>query len=117
MRAHSASQYWHVPSCRPAHPRPSRESPAPAPQVTSKIQTLRVELYATCLDAFRLALEVALTLYVLFWAWGEARGLYRVRGCFCRLGLEWVDACCCNMCSCPSHPATPRSIARRRWRA
>lgn len=47
-------------------------------QVTQKIQTLRVELYATRLDALRLVLEVALTLCVAVMAGSELRGMYRV---------------------------------------
>lgn len=46
--------------------------------MTQRIQTVRVELYATRLDAFRLVLEVALTLCVLAMALGELRSIARV---------------------------------------
>ncbi len=52
-----------------------------------KIQTLRVELYATRLDAFRLFLEVVLTLYIAGLAAAELRSLYRVGGGRSSLGL------------------------------
>lgn len=52
--------------------------PATLSQVRHKIQTLRVELYATRLDAFRLFLEVVLTLYIAALAAAELRSMYRV---------------------------------------
>lgn len=67
---------------------PSRLIPAPLPhpqQVAHKIQTLRVELYATPLDMFRLVLEVVLTLCVCAMALSELRGLARV-------GCVWLQA-------------------------
>ena len=47
--------------------------------MSSRIQTLRVELYATRLDAFRLVLELALSLSVAVMALGELRTMARVR--------------------------------------
>lgn len=59
-----------------------RSIPAALAQVRHKIQTLRVELYATRLDAFRLFLEVVLTLYIAALAAAELRSMYRVgKGC------------------------------------
>ena len=77
-----------VPYRPPAHrstrlplrsPPPSHPAPPAPPQVSSRIQTLRVELYATRLDAFRLVLELALSLCVAVMALGELRTMARVR--------------------------------------
>lgn len=48
--------------------------------MSQRIQTIRVELYATRLDALRLVLEVALTLCILAMALGELRSIVRVSG-------------------------------------
>ena len=45
--------------------------------VSSRIQTLRVELYVTPLDRLRLALEVCLWACILGMVGAEARGLAR----------------------------------------
>lgn len=47
--------------------------------MTNKIQTLRVELYATRLDVFRLVLELVLTFCVGVMAVTEVQSIIRVR--------------------------------------
>ena len=54
--------------------------PSTHPQVSHRIETARVELYLTPTDKLRLAMELLLMLCIAYMAYGEARGLWLVRG-------------------------------------
>lgn len=49
-------------------------------QISNRIETTRVELYATSSDRLRLAMEVLLTLCIAYLVYAEARGLLTVGG-------------------------------------